>query len=65
MGDDSIDTFMSHIDMGYLLTLDLALSLACPTGTPTPLSYTRHISRSIMMWLIALSFVLTEGRGVH
>eukprot|EP00227_Mantoniella_beaufortii_P007641 CAMPEP_0197594574 /NCGR_PEP_ID=MMETSP1326-20131121/20869_1 /TAXON_ID=1155430 /ORGANISM="Genus nov. species nov., Strain RCC2288" /LENGTH=476 /DNA_ID=CAMNT_0043160787 /DNA_START=97 /DNA_END=1524 /DNA_ORIENTATION=+ len=28
-------------------------------GTPTPLSYTRHISRSIMLWLIALPFVLT------
>jgi hypothetical protein len=26
MGDDSIDTFISHIDMGYLLTLAAKLA---------------------------------------
>ena len=28
--------------------------------TPTPVSYTRHISRSIMLWLIALPVVATD-----
>lgn len=31
--------------------------------TPIPLSYTRHISRSVMIWLLGLPFALAPGMG--
>jgi predicted membrane chloride channel (bestrophin family) len=66
----SLDRFNdSKVELIYQLLMDNDLTTLHKevartdrlVSTPTPVSYTRHISRSIMLWLLALPVVATDA----